>query len=257
MTRKWQGAPSNLHATTIDEVIASLDKIVDWSKTNNKRTGYFAALYRKVTKNVKQGIETGLFDDGPRMEKLDVIFANRYLDAFEAYANGERVSDVWQLAFETTERWFPLALVHLMIGMNAHINFDLGIAAAETVDADQLSDLKPDFEKINDVLSSLVDEVENELAQIWPMFGVLDRFAGSLDERLADAGMAFARDRAWAFAEEVSAANNKVKTLTDMDKKMTAIGQLFLSPGLIKKVLLLLIRIAERGDISKKITVLE
>jgi len=257
MTTKWQDAPSDLHATTIDEVLVSLDKVVDWSRINNKRTGYFAALYRKVTNNVKRGIETGLFDDGARMEKLDVIFANRYLDAFEAYANGERVSDVWQLAFETTERWLPLVLMHLMIGMNAHINFDLGIAAAETVEAEQLAELKPDFEKINDVLSELVDEVENELAQIWPMFGLLDRFAGSLDERLADCGMAFARDRAWSFAEEVSASNNKVKTLNDMDKKMTTIGQLFLSPGLIKNVLLLLIRVAERGNVRKKIKILE
>jgi len=257
MTKKWQDAPSNLHAKTIDEVIVSLDRIVDWSKTNNKRSGYFAALYRKVTKNVKQGIETGLFDDGARMENLDVIFANRYLDAFEAYANGERVSAVWQLAFETTESWYPLVLIHLMIGMNAHINFDLGIAAAETVEADQMAALKPDFEKINHVLSSLVDEVENELAQIWPAFGMLDRFAGSLDERLADAGMSFARDRAWAFAEEVSASFDKAKTLDEMDKKMTLIGQLFLSPGFIKGVLLLLIRIAERGDVKKKIEILE
>ncbi len=257
MTTQWQDAPSDLQATTIDEVIVSLDEIVAWSKKHSTRSGYFAALYRKVTKNVKQGIDTGLFDDGARMEKLDVIFANRYLDSFENYANGEPVLDVWQLTFETTERWFPLVLTHLMIGMNAHINFDLGIAAAETVEAEQLSALKPDFEKINDVLSSLVDEVENELAQIWPVFGLLDRFAGSLDERLADCGMTFARDRAWAFAEEVSASNNKVKTLNDMDKKMTMIGQLFLSPGVIKNVLLVLIRIAERGNVRKKIEILE
>jgi hypothetical protein len=39
-----------------------------------------------VTKKVKNGIENNLFDDGPRMEKLDVIFAKRYIDAYKALA---------------------------------------------------------------------------------------------------------------------------------------------------------------------------
>lgn len=250
-------ALANLHASTIEEVIYSFDRIVEWSKENGNRAGYFAALYRKVTIKVKDGIASGFFENGERMEKLDVIFANRYLDAFEKYHAGQPVTQVWKLAFEITDQWFHIVLHHLMIGMNAHINFDLGIAAAETVDTKDLAKLKPDFDKINDVLASLVDEVENELGQIWPVFKWLDRFAGNLDERLADCGMAFARDRAWAFAEEVSASNDKSKTLDMMDKKMTAIGRLFLSPGLVKNTVLFLIRIAERGNVARKISILE
>lgn len=41
-------------ATSIDEVIAQLSAIVEWSKQNNSRMGYFAALYRKVTIQVKK-----------------------------------------------------------------------------------------------------------------------------------------------------------------------------------------------------------
>ena len=43
--------------------------------------GYFATLYRKVTIQVKKGIADNFFDDGPRMERLDVILANRYTQA--------------------------------------------------------------------------------------------------------------------------------------------------------------------------------
>lgn len=39
-------------ATSIDEVIAQLTAIVEWSKQNDSRSGYFAALYRKVTVQV-------------------------------------------------------------------------------------------------------------------------------------------------------------------------------------------------------------
>lgn len=248
---------TDLKANTIDEVIVSLDRIIAWSKKNKKRTGYFAALYRKVTINVRDGIKHGHFDDGERMERLDVIFANRYLEAFEAYCNGKPTSCVWALAFELSEKWHPIVLQHLMIGMNAHINLDLGVAAAETVPKEKLSSLKDDFEKINDLLSSLVNGVQEELAQIWPPLKWLDRLAHKLDEQVADWGMKFARDRAWQFALDYSASDDKQQTLDCMDRKITLIGQLLAKPSLQLRLSLLLIRVCERGNVLKKIEILQ
>jgi hypothetical protein len=70
-------------AKNIDEVIARLTDIIDISRQEPGRMGYFAALYRKVTIKVKQGVLNGRFEDGARMERLDVNFANRYLEAYE------------------------------------------------------------------------------------------------------------------------------------------------------------------------------
>src|SRR6202008_4811607 len=95
------------------------------------RAGYFAALYYKVTSRVRDGIHNGEFEDGARMEKLDVLFASRYLDAYTKWRNGQQPSLSWQTAFESTKRSSVLVLQHLLLGMNAHINLDLGIAAAE------------------------------------------------------------------------------------------------------------------------------
>lgn len=248
---------TDLHAESIDGVIASLDRIIEWSKQHNRRTGYFAALYRKVTRKVKQGIEANHFDDGARMERLDVIFANRYLDAFEAYHNGLPVTTAWQQAFELGDRWSPIVLQHLMIGMNAHINLDLGIAAAQAVTEEQLPDLKPDFDRINGLLASLVNEVEDELGTIWPMLKWIDRLAGNADEWLADRGMTFARDRAWALAEKYAAADDKQAVIERLDKTIFALGLLITSPPLKLRVGLLLVRVTERGDIVKKIAILE
>ena len=64
-------------AQTIDEVIEALDGVLDEARRDGSRLGYFAALYRKVTIEVKKGIAAGYFDDGPRMERLDVLdYAN-------------------------------------------------------------------------------------------------------------------------------------------------------------------------------------
>src|SRR5262245_55821690 len=112
-------------AQTIDQVIAALDDIVSDSLARGSRAGYFAALYRKVTVRVKQEIANGFFENGPRMERLDVIFANRYLDAYSRWRRGEKPTDVWKLALDATEMWRPLVLQHLLLGMNAHINLDL------------------------------------------------------------------------------------------------------------------------------------
>lgn len=63
-------------AHTVDEVIEQLTDIIDRSRREKSRLGYFAALYRKVTVQVKKGIASGRFENGPRMERLDVTFSD-------------------------------------------------------------------------------------------------------------------------------------------------------------------------------------
>ena len=117
--------------TTIDEVIDRLDELIGWAATEKSRLGYFAALYRGVTVKVREGVATGAFEDGPRMERFDVIFANRYLDAVRVYREGNNPSRSWLFAFESAKGVRPVVLQHLLLGINAHINLDLGVAAAE------------------------------------------------------------------------------------------------------------------------------
>ncbi|HEY6348039.1 MAG TPA: DUF5995 family protein, partial [Candidatus Angelobacter sp.] len=129
-------------AETIEQVIQALDQIIDSAWTEKSRLGYFAALYRRVTRSVKQGIDQGKFQNGPLMEKLDVTFANRYLTAYEQFRSKQAPTLSWQLAFRSTSAWYPLIVQQLLIGINAHINLDLGIAAATVAPGDKLAGLK-------------------------------------------------------------------------------------------------------------------
>src|SRR4051812_3681366 len=117
-------------ATTITEVIEALTAIISRSQQENDRAGYFAALYRKVTIAVYDKIKAGYFDDNERMEKLDVVFASRYLQAYDRYRQEKSCSTAWQVAFKLGHNWKPMVMHHLLTGMNAHISLDLGIAAA-------------------------------------------------------------------------------------------------------------------------------
>ena len=61
---------------TINEVLLKLDEIVEECRIRQSRIGYFAILYRQVTRRVKEGILQGEFEDNLRMEKLDVLLGS-------------------------------------------------------------------------------------------------------------------------------------------------------------------------------------
>ena len=187
-------------AHTIDEVIAQLDDIIARSRHEKSRLGYFAVLYRSVTVKVKEGISAGRFDDGPRMERLDVIFANRYLEVLERFRRGEPTSKCWRASFTAVTSWCPIVLQHLLLGINAHINLDLGIAAALTSPGDQLPALRRDFDGINNILCAMLDDVQDKLAKVSSWMTLLDRVGCRTDEAIMNFSINKARVAAWSVA---------------------------------------------------------
>ena len=246
-------------ASTIDDVIHQLTAIVEWSKQSNSRIGYFAALYRKVTIQVKKGIAEGFYDDGPRMECLDVIFANRYIHACYLYQTNQVPTRSWVRAFDETKCWWPIVLQHLLMGMNAHINLDLGIAAAETVPSEELPNLKGDFDKINQVLASLVGDVQDELTQIWPLLGLMNRYLGKEETVIINFSMGKARDAAWSFAETLSylSTDQRQQEIAYKDEKIALFSNVIAHPGFTASFINKIIRLGERGTIRQRIEILE
>ena len=191
---------------TIDQVLVRLNGILDDALRGGTRIGYFAALYERVTTNVRRALVAGnVFQDNPRMERLDVVFADRFLAAWDQHVAGGTPSKSWQAAFALLDDPGPLIVQHLLVGMNAHINLDLGIAAATVAHTPaDLESLWPDFKTINAVLSRLVKVVEDELGQISPRLQRIEDIAPGLEDRLFDFGIDAARDFAWALARELA-----------------------------------------------------
>ncbi|KJF45590.1 DUF5995 family protein [Draconibacterium sediminis] len=240
---------------SIDDVILILDSIIEESLKTASTQGYFAVLYQKVTVKVKEEIQNNYFDDGPRMEKLDVVFAKRYIDAYFAWKNNEPVTQSWAIAFTETRNSNLLVVQHLLLGMNAHINLDLGIAAAEISKSNNIAELEDDFNRINDILASMVDEVQNGLSSIWPFLRKLLSWLGQADNLLLDFSMKIARNGAWKFAKEIAAVE-KVdwpKTITVRDKKVANKTRLITDPGKVIRFLFRVIRWTERGTVADKI----
>jgi len=247
--------------TTINQVIARLEDIYAVAYRDKSRIGYFTALYLRVTKAVKAKIEEGdYFENNTRMEKLDVVFANRYIEAYEQYTNGKECSECWKVAFDAAKMWPPLVIQHLFVGMNAHIGLDLGIAAATVSPGDQIQSLHKDFNKINELLGSLVGTVQDELSEIWRPLKWIDKVMGGTDEAIANFSMGIARDAAWKVALEyapLSTPEQQREFIHQRDDEVAEFGSELIKIDVIwLRILLLIVKLMELGTIRKKLSIL-
>lgn len=237
----------------IDDVLERLDEVVDRARRDGDRVGLFAVLYRGVTAGVKEGIAEGRFRDGARMERLDVLFAKRYLDALEARRRGERCSRCWEAAFAAARSRRPLILQHLLLGINAHINLDLGIAAARTAPGAALPALREDFDAINHLLGERMDQVQDRISRVSPWMGVLDRAGHRKDETVFGWSLRGARDCAWRAAVRLAPMReaDRPAEIERMDRAATALSLPIRSPGPSLLPWLLLVRSREPGDVGR------
>ena len=183
-------------ATTIQNVLEQLDVIIDESIAANSRMGLFAYIYRRTTAEIASEIALGNFEDNQRLETMDVAFANLYLDAYGAYKNDQPVSAAWTYAFDHADE--PLTILqHIMLGMNAHINLDLGVATATTMFGQEIIDIEADFNKVNDILFQITNELQDRLSRVSPLMFILDLLGKNKDEKVIDFSMRKAREQSW------------------------------------------------------------
>ena len=245
-------------ASSVEEVLAELDRIIETSRKKSSRLGYFPAMYRQVTAEVERRAETTtFFDDDEKMRRLVVIFANHYLAAYRDFQAGRPIPQAWQVAFDAADRYWPIVLQHLLLGMNAHINLDLAIAVVETA-GDALEDMRHDYMRINDVLAENIDHIQVQLARIWPMLKLLDRIAGRSEEAVMNFSLSKARDCAWQEAVELAKLQGEQRAahIDALDRRVTLLGRAILHPGITTSALNKAIRLGEKQDVSKVIDLL-
>ena len=220
---------------TIQDVLNELDTIIDRTIEENSPLGIFAYVYRRTTAAIAEGIREGRFEDSPRMERFDVDFADRYIEAYRRHRQNEPVSGSWLVAFEAADNRNVTILQHLLLGMNAHINLDLGIAAAGTATAPDktIESLKHDFVTVNEILAELVDEIQQRIARVSPLMFLLDWVGDEHDEAVVNFSIRKARNFAWRFAEDLSDARNEEERdllIRKADRHITELGGIVAHP---------------------------
>ena len=244
---------------TINEVLNELNTIVEQSIEENNRAGLFAYVYYRTTLQIKTAIEAGDFEDNKRMEDFDVVFANLYLKAYYDYKAKQPVSQAWQMAFDADLKNLSV-LQHVLLGMNAHINLDLGISACQTMQGKNFLDLESDFVKVNAILASIVKELQTRIARVSPLLFLLDWVSGNKDEKIINFSMAKARQFAWHLAKDLwdledIAYKNRIQAADDF---VTTLSQgVIKPPGVLLPFVLEIIKRFESANIYKVIEALK
>jgi len=244
---------------TIEEVLKKLDEIILWSKANQSPVGYFACTYRIMTAQVLKGIQQKKFEDNPRMTILDVVFASRYLEAWGNYSKGKKCTNAWFLAFEATKNKDLLILQHIFLGMNAHINLDLGISAASIMPYRKINPLKTDFERINSVIASINQNVQDSLNKICYPVNLIDKLSNGKDNAVLDFAISKARDTSWATAVISSNTPNFLKdsVMNIVDYAAAKVASQILHPKLLSSALAKELKKCESSNVAKNIEILE
>jgi hypothetical protein len=158
----------------------------------------FNYLYLRVTEEVRDS-RAG-FESPEFVERLAVVFAQFYLEAYEAASAGKWVSKAWEPLFQSMNAKHIAPIQFALAGMNAHINNDLPWALMQTWDefeleAQENSPVFRDFELVNTILARVQSEVRAKLQSRFLRW--LDRILGRLDDRIATFNVAKAREEAW------------------------------------------------------------
>lgn len=166
------------------------------------RRSVFLTVYATMTGRVEAGIASGQFEDPDWIRAYLVAFANRYRRALVDFERGNDVPAPWELSFGASYDSATLLLQDALLGVSAHINYDLPYALrSAAIDPDRPAKRR-DHDRINRVLEALVDVVQRSLADVYDAEGYrrLDRQLGSLDEAFTLIGLTEARTLAWRHA---------------------------------------------------------
>ncbi len=193
-----------MQAQTINEVISELDEVIEWANRENNPTGIFASLYRVMTDKVREGLQEGYFENPERLEKLDVIFANRYLNELRNCRNGQGKSEAWKEVYRCSQNWGHSILQYLISGINAHITFDLGIATAQVMKGESFLDIREDFIRINSVIQVLTEPLREDVVTLSPIVGIAYKRLNKGRTGYLDFSIRMARDYAWGLATDLS-----------------------------------------------------
>jgi hypothetical protein len=250
--------------TTIDEVVAAIESIIDWSISASSRLGYFAALYKRITIAIRTAVSQGKFDNATRMQRFDVTFASRYFAALNGYFHPKQFpkpTRSWRVTFDAASRPEPIILQHLLAGVNAHIDLDLGIAVEKVAPRGNLDAMHNDFNTVNAVLSSQVSGVVNEIDELSPVLADLYHALSSNEIFLIDEAVKALRDSAWTFARILSLEPGLAHpfTIWARDQEVSREAQLLYDGpeliGLLKEIVAA-IAARESRDVVKNIRVL-
>jgi Family of unknown function (DUF5995) len=207
---------------------ATIEQLRSVALEADDATGYFAALYARVTERVQLAAGTGRFGNGERMVHFARTFAGWYL---ETQSGARPRPGCWQACVDVADDRSLLIVQHLFLGINAHVNHDLPQVVVELADAgDDLADLRPDFDAVNTILAETYPDVLRDIGRVAGWVQVAASWGGG---RAFNFSLATARAQAWRAAVRLHGLDSerRAKDVAELDRLVRVLAYLVTRPS--------------------------
>jgi len=190
----------------VPSVVEELERRLDELPTGLADRRVFLAAYLRTTVAVGRALREARFEDPAWVGRWDVVFAGMGIAAHDADLAGDPVPRPWKLAFDAPKALPDLR--HVLLGINAHINYDLPqalvtvISPADFEDPVLMARRRRDHERIDGVLAERVSSEDSELEAESLLYRLLTPFNRLSTRRF----LKEARHKVWHNTFELHAA---------------------------------------------------
>ncbi|MCG7207966.1 DUF5995 family protein [Streptomyces arenae] len=220
------------HLTAPVGTVVSRMRALDEDLPERDGVAVFNRVYLTVTEEVERRLEAGRFGDPRAAATLDVRFAERYLAAVDAAADGHRPPACWRPLFQFRRHPGVRPLQFALAGINAHIGHDLALAvvdACHTLDCEP-ADLEDEFDRVGDLLVSLEERIREDLMPGPDLLQIAD----PLTHLLGSWSLERARDATWSAARALWALRRFEDLAEEFAERLDAAvglaGRMLLTP---------------------------
>ncbi|MGR8011686.1 DUF5995 family protein [Streptomyces hypolithicus] len=224
-------AQTDRSSMSVDTVVARMRSYrCDWPASDG--LAVFNRVYLTVTEEIGRRLDGGLFTDVRAATTLDVLFAQRYLAAVDAWSAGRRPPACWRPLFHCRRHPGVRPLQFALAGINAHIGHDLVLAVVDTCEAlgCRPADLESDFDRVGDALVTLEERVREDLMPGPDLLQIAD----PLTHLLGAWSLERARDAAWSAARLLWGLRELPDLAEDFGERLDAgvglVGRMLLTP---------------------------
>ncbi|GAA2626454.1 hypothetical protein GCM10010399_67440 [Dactylosporangium fulvum] len=177
---------------------------------------FFHQTYLRTTRAVAEEIDRGGFRDAEWLSRWDVVFAELYLDVLDAELSGTgAVPGPWRVAFDTARDRPELPpLRHVLLGMNAHINYDLPQSLVTVIDPAGFDDpavlraREADHTHVDTVLLARVGAEDSRMRAV-SRVGPIDRLMGPANRAATRRVLRESRAKVWRNATVLDRARRE------------------------------------------------
>jgi hypothetical protein len=171
----WILAGVTLAPKSVHEALAALETVAERLHEGGDARGVFPDIYSIITRKVAEQVEsdTSAFLEPRWISRLAGRFCERYLETLR-WSLELRPQDcnAWSAAYacSSLSRTFPVQ--HVLLGLSAHINFDLAVGIYQTIREfgheacpAMIARYKHDHDQVNSLLLASIPEAFEHLSE--------------------------------------------------------------------------------------------